>query len=110
MSTDTNHIDSFQRSGPSPAAIVLDEQGPMRLAIFGATGRTGSQLLEQALQAGHEVTAIVRNPDRLPTPAPAALRVVAADVMDAAAIARPAFPDRMRSSRHSARQAGSRAQ
>jgi putative NADH-flavin reductase len=33
------------------------------------------------------VTAIVRNPDRLPTPAPAGLRVVAADVMDAAAIA-----------------------
>jgi hypothetical protein len=32
------------------------------------------------------VTAIVRNPDRLPTPAPAALRVLAADVMDAAAI------------------------
>lgn len=87
MSTDTTHTDSVQRSGPSPAAIVLGEPGPMRLAIFGATGRTGSQLLGQALQAGHEVTAIVRNPGRLPTPALAGLRVVAAGVMDAAAIA-----------------------
>jgi putative NADH-flavin reductase len=59
----------------------------MRLALFGATGRTGAHLLEQALQAGHEVTAIVRNPDRLPSPAPAGLRVVAADIMDPAAIA-----------------------
>jgi putative NADH-flavin reductase len=87
MSTDTSHVDSLQRSGPSPAAIVLGEQGRMRLAIFGATGRTGRQLLEQALQGGHEVTAIVRNPDRLTGPPRAAVRVLAADVMDPAAIA-----------------------
>ena len=33
----------------------------MRLTIFGATGRTGQHLLEQALTAGYEVTILVRN-------------------------------------------------
>jgi putative NADH-flavin reductase len=59
----------------------------MKLVIFGATGRTGRHLLEQALQAGHQVTAIVRDPDRLPTLMPQGLRVSAADVMNPAAIA-----------------------
>ena len=34
----------------------------MKLAIFGATGGTGQQLVEQALAAGHQVTAVVRSP------------------------------------------------
>lgn len=38
----------------------------MRLAIFGATGATGRHLVSQALGAGHDVTAVVRDPDRLP--------------------------------------------
>lgn len=35
----------------------------MKIVIFGAAGGTGSQLVEQAICAGHTVTAIVRNPD-----------------------------------------------
>jgi putative NADH-flavin reductase len=38
----------------------------MRIAVFGATGRTGRPLLEQALDRGHEVVAFVRDPDGLP--------------------------------------------
>jgi putative NADH-flavin reductase len=38
----------------------------MRLTIVGATGGIGSQLLHQAVAAGHEVTAVVRNPQSLP--------------------------------------------
>jgi putative NADH-flavin reductase len=34
----------------------------MKLGIFGATGTTGRHLVERALSAGHEVTALVRNP------------------------------------------------
>lgn len=34
----------------------------MKLVIFGATGQTGRELLQQALDHGHYVTAIVRNP------------------------------------------------
>ena len=37
----------------------------MKIAIFGATGSIGSHLVEQALTKGHEVTAFVRNPDKL---------------------------------------------
>ncbi len=33
----------------------------MNLAIFGATGGTGRQLVEQALEEGHTVTVLVRN-------------------------------------------------
>ena len=34
----------------------------MKLIVFGATGGTGKQVVEQALQAGHQVTVVVRNP------------------------------------------------
>ncbi|MGB3682053.1 MAG: SDR family oxidoreductase [Rubrobacteraceae bacterium] len=37
----------------------------MRLTIFGASGRTGKPLVEQALAACHEVTAFVRDPSKL---------------------------------------------
>jgi putative NADH-flavin reductase len=58
----------------------------MKLTIFGATGRTGRQLTEQALAAGHDVTAVVRDPARLAVPASPRLHVVTADVLDPAAI------------------------
>jgi putative NADH-flavin reductase len=58
----------------------------MKLTIFGATGGTGRCLVEQALTAGHDVTAVVRDPARLPVPAQQRLHVVTADVMDPAAI------------------------
>ncbi|MFD5971677.1 NAD(P)-dependent oxidoreductase [Streptomyces bacillaris] len=38
----------------------------MRLTVFGATGGVGREIVGQALAAGHEVTAVVRDPDRLP--------------------------------------------
>ena len=38
----------------------------MKLAIFGATGGTGRQLVEQALEEGHTVTVLVRNPGTFP--------------------------------------------
>jgi len=48
----------------------------MKLTILAATGGIGRQLLEQALAAGHDVTAIVRNPKKLPR----AVRTVTADL------------------------------
>jgi putative NADH-flavin reductase len=58
----------------------------MRLTILGATGATGTALTSQALAAGHEVTAVVRDPARLAVPAHPRLRTVTADVMDPAAL------------------------
>lgn len=34
----------------------------MKLAIFGATGRVGSEILKRALEDGHQVTALQRSP------------------------------------------------
>jgi uncharacterized protein YbjT (DUF2867 family) len=34
----------------------------MRLALLGGTGRTGGHLLTWALESGHEVTALARDP------------------------------------------------
>lgn len=50
----------------------------MKLTIVAATGGIGSQVLAQALAAGHDVTAVVRNPRRLPPQVPA----VTADLAD----------------------------
>jgi putative NADH-flavin reductase len=57
----------------------------VRLTIFGATGRTGRPLIEQALQRGHQVTAVVRDPAKLSV-ASGNLDVVQADVFDAEAL------------------------
>lgn len=37
----------------------------MKIALIGATGFVGSAILREALDRGHEVKAIVRNPDKL---------------------------------------------
>ncbi len=37
----------------------------MKLAVFGATGGTGQEIVKQALKAGHEVTVLVRDSSRL---------------------------------------------
>jgi putative NADH-flavin reductase len=47
----------------------------MRIVVFGASGRTGVPLVEQALDRGHEVVAFVRSRERLP-----------ADLRDAAGV------------------------
>lgn len=55
----------------------------MKLTIFGATGGIGGQLLDQAVAAGHEVTAVVRDPRRF-APSRDGVRVVTADLTDPA--------------------------
>lgn len=55
----------------------------MNLVVFGGTGGTGRQLIEQALAAGHRVTAVVRRPEAL-EPCHAQLMVQAGDVFDPA--------------------------
>lgn len=57
----------------------------MRIAVFGAAGRTGREVVEAALAAGHQVIAVVRDPDAA-GPWPADVRVVAADVHDQASV------------------------
>ncbi len=37
----------------------------MKIAVFGATGGTGIEIIKQALAQGHEITALVRDPQKL---------------------------------------------
>ncbi len=37
----------------------------MKLVVLGATGGTGIEIVKQAIERGHSVTALVRSPDRL---------------------------------------------
>ncbi|WCT09836.1 NAD(P)-dependent oxidoreductase [Mucilaginibacter jinjuensis] len=52
----------------------------MNIFIAGANGGIGRHALEQALQAGHHVTALVRNPAKLPLVHPN-LHIVTGDIM-----------------------------
>ena len=59
----------------------------MKLAIFGATGRAGRHLVAQALDRGHAVTALARNPQKL-ADVTGQIEVAEGDVKDAEAVAR----------------------
>jgi putative NADH-flavin reductase len=54
----------------------------MKLVVFGASGASGRQIVEQALEAGHVVTAFVRNSASIASTHPK-LKVVRGDALDA---------------------------
>ena len=58
----------------------------MKVVIFGASGGTGVHVVKQALEAGHEVTAFVRDPSRLPVQHER-LRVLQGDVVESEKVA-----------------------
>ena len=53
----------------------------MKMVVFGATGGTGALVVQQALAAGHEVTAATRDPGRVAL-RHEHLRIVQGDVLD----------------------------
>jgi putative NADH-flavin reductase len=57
----------------------------MKLSVLGAAGATGIPLIEQALRAGHRVTALVRSGQKLTITNPD-LHVVEGDATDRAAV------------------------
>jgi putative NADH-flavin reductase len=59
----------------------------MKLTVFGATGGVGREVVTQALDAGHHVTAYVRNPAKLDVTHPE-LTVTAGELTDRDAIQR----------------------
>ncbi len=59
--------------------------GVMKVAIFGASGRTGRPLVGQALERGYEVTTFVRDPLKFGI-SHERLTVVEGDIMDGSAV------------------------
>ncbi|WP_433192891.1 NAD(P)-dependent oxidoreductase [Nocardia sp. CA-107356] len=51
----------------------------MRIALLGATGPSGQQVLDQALKTGHQVTVLVRDPGRLPQVGDSRVTVITGD-------------------------------
>ncbi len=72
----------------SPQAVAKGSstRRPERILIIGATGGTGRQLVEQALNRGYQVTALVRNPSKLCVEHPQ-LTVISGDVLDYESVA-----------------------
>jgi uncharacterized protein YbjT (DUF2867 family) len=60
----------------------------MKFLVLGATGATGALFVEAAIAAGHEVTALARNPDKLAERH--GLRRIGGDARDADALTRAA--------------------
>jgi putative NADH-flavin reductase len=57
----------------------------MKIAVVGATGRTGLQVAQQALARGDDVIALARHPEALPRPGPRMVSA-AADALDRASV------------------------
>jgi putative NADH-flavin reductase len=64
----------------------------MKLVVFGATGRTGLHLVKQALDAGHQVVAFVRDPAKMPVMHDH-LTLIQGDVMKASDVEKAIPPD-----------------
>ncbi len=79
---------ALARKNPHPGKRKALSRGlghRLRILIIGGTGGTGRQLVQQALELGHEVTALVRAPSKLQMAHPN-LRVVKGDVLDYASV------------------------
>jgi hypothetical protein len=55
----------------------------MKVVLFGASGMIGSRILNELLSRGHQVTAVVRNPEKITA---AGVAVVKGDVTDPASV------------------------
>lgn len=66
----------------------MEARAAMRVLILGATGSLGRHLLPQALEAGHDVTVLVRDPSKLPSGTRARIRAVQGDALNPGAVDR----------------------
>ena len=55
----------------------------MNIALIGATGRAGSEILKELVGRGHHVTAIVRKPEKVPAGAKVTAAGIFAEIISA---------------------------
>ncbi len=72
---------SFGVMAKSENAVALN------ILVYGATGKVGSHVVDEALRRGHNVTAVSRDPSRIKFQHPN-LRAVQGDLLDSASIAK----------------------
>jgi putative NADH-flavin reductase len=48
----------------------MQQETAMKVALYGATGKSGSRILKELVSRGHQVVAIARDPARMPHPDP----------------------------------------
>lgn len=53
----------------------------MKITIFGATGSLGQECLQQCLDAGHDVTVLARNPNKLPLQTKSLITIIEGDAL-----------------------------
>ena len=58
----------------------------MKVLLFGASGGTGRELLKQASERNHQITAFVRNPGTIAELKMSAVEIIAGDVLDPHAV------------------------
>ena len=54
----------------------------MKITLFGATGDLGQQCLQQCLDAGHDITVLVRNPAKLPEALHSKITIIQGDALN----------------------------
>ena len=64
----------------------------MKISLFGATGSLGSECLAQCLSADHEVTVLVRTPEKLPAAFKGRMSVIQGDGLNLADVDRAMPP------------------
>ena len=67
-------------------AANAQEREPLRILVYGATGKVGTHVVDEALARGHIVTAVSRDPSRI-TKQHENLSAVAGDLLDKDSIA-----------------------
>ena len=60
-----NKVDSYLFNMAEPTATSGVAAKLLKMVVFGATGRTGKEVVKQALEKGHHVTAVVRTPEKV---------------------------------------------
>lgn len=63
----------------------MQQDKQMKIVVFGATGTTGSAVVERALELGYTVTAFVRSPEKVTIQHPN-LTIFQGDVLDAVSV------------------------
>jgi putative NADH-flavin reductase len=69
------------------AVASSEDAFALNILVYGATGRVGSHVVDEALRRGHHVTAVSRDPSRIKVQHPN-LKAVQGDLLDSASIAR----------------------